>query len=57
MLLVPAYSSLAEGCPTTSAQKRTRQFRLVLWVVTVWRYLVEVQGGEWMNALVCATSF
>ena len=37
------YNCFDKGCPAT-AQKRTRQCRLVLWVVTVWRYLVEVHG-------------
>lgn len=37
------YSCFDIGCSTT-AQKRTRQCRLVLWVVKVWRYLVEVHG-------------
>ena len=41
----PIYSCFDKGCPTT-AQKRTRQFWLVLWVVIVWRYLVKAHGVQ-----------
>ena len=37
------YSCFDNGCPT-KALKRTRQWRLVLWVEWVWRWLIEVHG-------------
>ena len=37
------YSCFDKGCPT-KAFKRTRQCRLVLWVESVWRGLIEVHG-------------
>ena len=62
----PVYSCFDKGCLTTT-QKRTRQCRLVLWVVIVWRYLVEVHGvlswnerqleRECTNTSVCSASF
>ena len=39
----PVYSCFDKGCPTT-AQKCTQKCHLVLWVMTVWRYLAEVHG-------------
>ena len=39
------YSCFDKSCPT-KVSKRTRQCRLVLWVVRIWRCLIEVHGVE-----------
>ena len=44
LLVFTIYSRFDKGCPTEV--KRTRQCRLVLWVVRVWRCLIGVHGFE-----------
>ena len=51
------YSCFDKGC-TTTAQKGTRQCRLVLWVAIVWHFTVfSSRERESINTRVCTASF
>ena len=41
----PIYSCFDKGC-LTKVFKRTRQYRLVLWVVRVWLCVIEFEGDS-----------